>query len=204
MTYDQLKGLYNSHNHVFREENLALNIFGARSKESQSNKFDDVIGCAWIENGEKNIVQFPGTTDPGKYYLQNPMNTNGTIIMIPGQYIEVYGKGLHAGKYDAFRQYKQMAYVRDYNKDTSLDFSLYRDEEKRKKHMFWGINGTNLHRASEWQIVQFVERYSAGCQVVQDPKNFQFLIDLRNKSINAGYNFFDYTLFEEGFNTKYF
>lgn len=204
MTYQQLKELYLSHGHKFREEDKALNIFGARSNVSQSNKFDDVIGCAWKFDGNENIFQCKATTDPGKYYLQNPMNVNGTIIIVPGQYIECYEKGLHAGKYDALRQCAKMSYVRDFNKDLELDFSLYRDVAKRRTHIFWGINGTNLHRASEWQIVQFVEKYSAGCQVVQDVKDFNFLIGLRDMSILAGYTKFDYTLFEEGYNLKYF
>jgi hypothetical protein len=198
MTYLELKYLYSIYNYKFREEEMALNLFGARSLESQSNKFDDVIGCAWIQDGEANVIQFPATTDPGKYYLQNPMKKEGTIIVVPGQYLDVYCKGLHAGKYDAFKQYKPMAYVRDNDRNIELDFSLYRDENKRKKYLFWAIQGTNLHRASEWQIVQWVEKYSAGCQVVQDPKNFAKLIDLRNKSIKFGYNSWDYTLFDEG------
>jgi len=125
------------------------------------------------------------------------MNKNGTIIMVPGQYIEVYSRGLHNGKYECFKQHGKMYYVRDNSKDSKLDFDLYRDPEKLKIHGFWGINGTNLHRASEWKIVQWIENYSAGCQVVQDPKVFKQLITLRDKSVFQGYKLWDYTLFEE-------
>lgn len=177
---------------------MALNLFGIRSRESKSDKFDDLGGVAWIdENGQKELFNFWMTTDPGKHWLTTPMSKEGTIILVPGQYKNVYAKGLHAGKYDAFKQVKEMYYVRDYNKDLVLDFDLYRDKEQLKIRGFWGINGTNLHRASEFKIVELVGPYSAGCQVVQRPETFKKLIELRNKSMEYGFQKFDYTLFEE-------
>jgi len=198
MTYKEIENLYLNKGYKFRKEKMALNPFGIRSKTSQSDKFDDLGGVAWIdENGQETLFNFWMTTDPGKHWLQNPMKAEGTIIIVPGQYIEVYEKGLHNGKYDCFKQCKPMYYVRDYNKDTTLDFSLYRDKEQLKIRGFWAIQGTNLHRASEWKIVELIGPYSAGCQVVQKPETFKKLIGLRDKSILQGYKRFDYTLFEE-------
>lgn len=198
MQYEDVKKLYLSKGYRFREEKMALNLFGIRSKESQSDKFDDLGGVAWIdENGQKQLLNFWMTTDPGKHWLTTPMNSKGTIILVPGQYKEVYEKGLHAGKYDAFKQVGSMRYVRDYNKDTTLDFDLYRNPESLKIRGFWGINGTNLHRASEFKIVELVGPYSAGCQVVQRPETFKKLIALRDLSMQHGFTKFDYTLFEE-------
>lgn len=203
-TYDGVEDLYLSHGYRFRKEPMALNLHGVRSRISQSNKFDDLGGIAWIdEKGQKNLFNFWMTTDPGKYYLQNPMKKDGCIIVVPNQYIEVYGRGLHNGSYECFKQAKPMLYVRDYNKDTIIDFELYRDPEQLRLRAFWGMNGTNFHRASQWKILQAVERYSAGCQVVQRPETFKKLIDLRDKSVEFGYSFWDYTLFEEGFKTNY-
>ena len=204
MNYESTKKLYLSKGYKFREEKMALNLHGIRSRFSQSDKFDDLGGIAWIdENGEKQHFNFWMTTDPGKYYLQNPMDKNGCIIMIPGQYIEVYGRGLHNGKYECFKQVRKMEYVRDNNKDTLLDFDLYRDPIKRAAFAFWGINGTNFHRAHINAILKWIGRYSAGCQVAQRPETFKKLIDLRDKSVKFGYSFWDYTLFEEGFKTNY-
>jgi len=198
MNYDKIKQTYLSKRYKFREEKMALNLHGIRSRESKSDKFDDVGGVAWIdEAGKQQYWDFWITTDPGKYYLQNPMNKDGCIIMVPGQYIEVYGKGLHNGSYECFKQAKPMYYVRDYNKDTILDFELYRDPAQLKIRGFWGMNHTNLHRASKWKILQWIERYGAGCQVVQRPETFKKLIALRDKSTAFGFNFWDYTLFEE-------
>jgi len=197
MNYNELKQKYLKMGYKFRTEKMALNLFGERSFNSQSDKFDDIVGCAWVnENGVPCIVHYKATTDPGKYWLQNPMKKDGTIIMVPGQYLEVYGIGKHKGEYEAFVQIAHMAYVRDNNRDTILDFSLYRDRKKVGKEVFWGINGTNIHRSSLWHNVPFVGRYSAGCQVLQNATEFATLIDLRNKSFSKGFNKFDYTLFE--------
>lgn len=198
MTYNEVKQLYAKNGYKFREEVGAINIFGIRSKTSKSDKFDDLGGVAYkIVGGQTFVDHFWMTTDPGKHWLTSPMNKDGTIILVPGQYKNVYTKGLHNGDYDCFKQVGQMAYVRDYNKDTTLDFDLYRNPEERKIRLFWGVNGTNLHRASKWKILEFVGPYSAGCQVVQRAETFEKLLKLRDWSATYDYTHWDYTLFEE-------
>lgn len=198
MDYNSIKQLYLKKGYTFREEKMRLNLFGIRSKNSQSDKFDDLGGIAWVdENGKPQLFNFWMTTDPGKTGLLNPGNVKGCIIIVPGQYLEVYGKGLHNGKYECFKQAKKMHYVRDNNRDDILDFNLYRDPKLLKLHGFWDIRGTNMHRASEWQIVNWIGPYSEGCQVVQRPETFKKLIELRDLSYKYGFTFVDYTLFEE-------
>ncbi len=198
MTYNQVKQSFMQKGYEFREQKMALNLFGIRTKESQSDKFDDIVGCAFInESAVPSILSYAATTDPGKHWLQNPMRKEGCAILVPGQYKEVYSAGKHQGKYEAFVQTSKMFYVRDNNKDALLDFSLYRDPEKYKKNMIWDIIGSNIHRASEWNIINFIGQWSASCQVVQDPKNFKKLIEVRDRSVKAGFTKFDYTLFEE-------
>jgi hypothetical protein len=197
-TYENVRDLYLSKGYTFREGKYALNLGAIRGKESKSDKFDDLGWCAYRdENDEPQIQFFWLTTDPGKHWLLNPMNVDGCAIMVPGQYKEVYGAGKHKGEYEAFVQIKPMAYVRDDDKNETLDFSLYRDNFKRSFHVFWDIIGSNLHRASKWKIVNLVSNWSAGCMVLQQSKTFDKLIDLRNKSITFGYKKWDWTLFEE-------
>lgn len=195
--YSEIRDKYLKMGYKFRKGQFELNLYGIRSKDSQSDKFDDIVGCAWVnENFVPCTVEYKATTDPGKYWLQNPMNKKGCAIMVPGQYLEAYEAGKHKGEYEAFTQCTHMAYVRDNNKDTILDFSLYRDKNKAKSEVFWDIIGTNLHRASEWQIVNLISKFSAGCQIIQNPKEFAYLIQLRDKSVLKGYKKWDYTLFE--------
>lgn len=63
-----------------------LNLIGIRSKNSQSDQFDDTF-CILYEDkdGVMTLESFPCTTDPGKHYLMNPMNVKGCAIMVPGQ-----------------------------------------------------------------------------------------------------------------------
>jgi hypothetical protein len=177
---------------------MHLNIGAMRNKESQSDKFDDFGWCAWLDDkGKECLITFAMTTDPGKHWLLNPMNSKGTIITVPGQYIEVFGMGKHNSDYECFKQIAPIRYVRDNNKDTKLNFNLYRDPELLKVHGFWGICATNLHRASLWKILLNVGMYSAGCAVVQSAAIFAKLIALRDKSTLFGQKKWDYTLFEE-------
>ena len=180
-----------------------LCIVGVRVNDSQSNKFDDFIGIAYL-NGSmvQQLAWYPATTDPGKYYLQNPLNRAGTLILIPGFYENVYQKGLHGkeGKnpYPALEQVGSMKYVRDNNKDMSLDFSLYRDPDKLKDNLIAGVFKTNIHRASQYKILQTIEQYSAGCQVIRDVANFGKLMALVNEQIIHGHgDTCSYALLEE-------
>ena len=50
-----------------------------------------VYGNAW------ETLLCDATTDPGLYYLEHPMNVDGTAILIPGQYIGSHKTGLHKG-----------------------------------------------------------------------------------------------------------
>jgi hypothetical protein len=197
MTYQDYEKLYQKHGYKFRTEKWALNLGATRSKNSKSDKFDDLGHCLWIDDEGPHLQNFWMTTDPGKHWLLTPMDSKGTIIVVPGQYLNVYGKGLHAGKYECFKQMSPMAYVRDNDRNTDLDFSLYRDPKKKRDNLFWGLNGTNFHRADKSKLALLVGPYSAGCQVVQKIETFDKLIGLRDLSFEHGFKRWDYTLFEE-------
>ena len=187
----------------YTQGSFNINLFGIRSDDSQSNKFDDIVGVAfYIDFSTPAVFGFKATTDPGKYWLQNPMSREGTAILVPGQYKGSHAIGVHgrSGKspYKALEQINHMTYVRDNNKDMKLDFELYRDPELLKKHGFSANIKSNIHRASLNVLVQFVEKYSAACQVIQSADDFAKLIVMCEESIKKGFsNKFSYTLFEE-------
>ena len=55
-----------------------LNIVGVRNKtvgDSITNKFDDTLYIAYKESGKWIVKSYAITTDPGKYYMQNPLNS---------------------------------------------------------------------------------------------------------------------------------
>lgn len=184
----------------FTSGSYHLNIIGIRSNESASDKFDDQMHVIYRlpHNTEFEHLVAECTTDPGKYWLNNPMNVKGCAIMVPGQYIDAYQIGLHKGEYKALVQRLPILFVRDDDKNSTLDFSLYRDPEKRKVHATLQIIGANIHRASAFKKALNVGMYSAACQVIQDSTKFDTLTDLASLQISSGAGmYFAYTLLEE-------
>lgn len=200
LSFDRLREIFNNKNYKFYTSGIYnLNLIGVRSLESKSDSFDDHFHV--IYRGEDDRFKhhiFPCTTDPGKHWLLNPMNVKGCAIMVPGQYKSAYTIGLHAGKYRALKQHNPMWFVRDNDKNSTLDFSLYRDPEKKKQNAFFEVIGANIHRASAVKSLLNVGLYSAGCQVLQNPKDFFLLMSLADKQIANGHGkYFTYTLIEE-------
>ena len=55
-----------------------------------------------------------------------------------------------------------------------------------------------MHRSNETRASTQVDRWSAGCQVFQDPDHFKFAMNLCQRQIDErGYDTFSYTLLEE-------
>lgn len=200
-TVENLKAVFAAKGYKYASGNLDLNIVGIRSTTSQSNSFDDRMIVAYLDKvGQQVLKEYPMTTDPGKPWLLKPLDPGGCAVIVPGQYIDAYMIGIHGRtkpaprQYEALEQVGMINYVRDNNKDSTIDFSLYAD----KKNIFPGLLKTNIHRASQWAVTRFVETYSAGCQVLEDPANFEELMAAARASRDfLKKNRFTYTLLEE-------
>ncbi len=166
-----------------------LNIVGIRSDDMTANTFNDWLTVFYKLKGQWVFFAFPATTDPGLYWRENPMNVNGTAIIVPGQYRGAYSLGLHQ-KYNALRQTGELTVWRDADKDQALDMSLDIPQET-------GHFGCNIHRAS-YHISHRVDKWSAGCQVVQDHTHFKFFMALCEMAAASFGNSFTYTLITEG------
>ena len=164
-----------------------LNLVGIRNSTSEANRFDDWICVFYWYDGIWNQFAFPGTTDPGTFYLANPLNLRGTAIMKPGQYRRAYRVGKHKG-YKALQQSGPITVYRDNNKDDELD-TTGNDEDE-------GLHAVNIHRANRVRASTRVDRWSAGCQVMQDPDHFDFFMTLCSRGADKFGNSFTYTLLE--------
>ena len=176
--------------YVIYEKPLQLNIVGVRSDSVTPNKFDDFI-YVFYKNAKNDWEGFsyPATTDTGTYWLKNPMNSGGSALLKEGQYVDAYERGLHKGQYKALVQKKPVTIYRDYNRDAILDFNNGKEST--------GIFGINIHRASATQPSQLVDLWSAGCQVFQDPNDFNHFIKLVDVAEATNGNKFTYTLIDE-------
>ena len=166
-----------------------LNIVGIRADNPTVNKFNDVVVVFWKYEGYWNIFQTQITTLAGSNFLINPMNDKGCAILVPDQYRGAYKLDLHRGKYLGLCQRKDVAVYRDNNKDFIYDYE--------SSPIDTGMFGINFHRASAYEEVENVSRNSAGCQVVQDPNDYEFLINLFKQSQKQWGEWFTYSLIKE-------
>jgi hypothetical protein len=167
-----------------------LNIIGIRSDSTIPNRFDDEIHVFYKNSLNQWIhYVFPATTDPGTYWLKNPMNLQGTAILSQGQYKDAYQVGLHRGKYYALVQAKPVTVLRDYDRNAILDFQNGRPET--------GMFGVNIHHASINGTTKTVDNYSAGCQVFANINEFNLFMQLCEKHKQLYGNSFTYTLIDK-------
>jgi hypothetical protein len=171
-----------------------LNIVGVRSNTTKPNKFDDKIYAFWKEpTGDWKGKYWTATTDPGTYYLNNPLSNLGTAILKQGQYKDAYAIGLHKGQYTALVQTKPVTVIRDYDRNAVLDFYNGREET--------GLFGINIHKAGKDSTE--VDQWSAGCQVFSKSTDFAEFIDLAQKQKSLYGNKFTYTLIDERSYNRY-
>jgi len=184
------------------DKNYNLNIVGVRANPGEPNKFDDIINVFWKYQGKWTLRVFPATTDPGKYYLANPMNVEGTSVVKEGYYAKLWQLGLHQGKYLALRQVNKVKVYRDNDLDEMPETQGMKEYE--------GIFGINCHRANANGQSTNIDKWSAGCQVLQNkqinnPDNqmvkvfeFDYFMHLCNlQAEKAQKNYFDYTLLNQ-------
>lgn len=185
----RIKAILNSQSYEVYVKPYQLNIVGLRSKNTNANSFDDEIHVFYrTEKGDWNYHSYKATTDPGTFWLNNPSYTQGTAILAQGQYKDAYAIGLHRGKYEALRQVKPVTVIRDYNRDSLLDFNNGMQET--------GVFGINIHRAESDGTTKYIDKYSAGCQVFQNAGDFNQFMDLCKTHKSLYGNTFTYTLID--------
>ena len=173
-TYNQLRNLCKAKKYKWFDAPWDLNFIGIRNTNTKSNDFDDTIAIAYVDSDYRpRVFCAPFTCDPGLDYLLTPMNPKGAAIIPEGQYLGLWQLGKHKG-YTALVQRKAITLKRDNDKDNLIEGELSAGAE---------IAGLNFHRALENEIVKTVGKFSAGCQVVKIPEDFNYIISLVNLQI---------------------
>lgn len=183
--------LMKSKNYRIFERPNELNIVGVRHNSNIPNKFDDLLYVFW--KNAQNVWEgkyFTITTDPGTYYLLNPLSPLGAAILKAGQYINSHVMGLHQGKYEALVQRGNLTVIRDYDRNAILDFNNGREETGA------GF-GINIHRANKEGTTLTIDKNSAGCQVFESAADFDNFMALVKKHVDLYGNGFTYTLIDE-------
>ena len=140
-----------------------MNIVGVRNANGRPNEFDDKIYVAYQDKDLNWICEgYDATTDAGLYFMNKPMRSSGTAILIdPYQYRSIFQLGKHRGQYACLVQSRVMPVWRDANKNDIID-----------EFNIGSATAIQIHRASSRWRSQRVDRWSAGCQVIADPADF--------------------------------
>ena len=170
-----------------------VNIIGIRSDQDIFNEFDDALLVIYRDK-KKNweVRSYSITTDPGKIWMEKPMNSKGCAILVPDQYRGVYKIDGHGvTRYTALCQrLGKVKVFRDANKDHVHDRDAGTITE--------GNYGINIHRSRKYGEADEVDQYSAGCQVFKNTDDFNDFMKLIQKSADRFGNAFTYTLITEG------
>jgi hypothetical protein len=185
----RIKALLNYKRYQLFSRPYELNIVGLRNRSIHPNRFDDELHVFYATkplHWEYHVFRI--TTDPGTFWLMNPMQPQGTAILAEGQYKNAYAIGLHRGEYNALVQVKPVNIVRDYDRNAMLDF--YNGKKVK------GYFGINVHRANKTGKTIHVDKNSAGCQVFENASDFQRFMQLCETHRSLYGNQFTYTLID--------
>jgi len=188
---DNYKKHCRSHEYQFFTGSWNINLFGIRTPDSSPESFNDLIGVIYQdEHKVYHCKLFKATTELGVKYLKNPVNGLGAGIIAEGQYPSVWKYAKHWGKfkYPMLRQVSTFKVYRDNNKDDVIDLDAETLENNTN-------GGFQLHKAYHNSYATKIGGISAGCQVIQDPWEYEYLMAILNQSIKVtGYDRFTYTL----------
>ena len=168
-----------------------VNLVGIRGRNRGSDLWDDMLCVLYQDSSGSNIIKVFSdfTTDPGSYYLQNPLPEvayKGTAVPAPGQYRGLWKIGLHRGS-KALQQVGYLNVYRDNNRDKCIDMT----GTYERCNDF----AINLHHGGGSSTVG---QNSAGCQVLKSETDLVTLLDICSKQSTYGYgSTFTYTLIDE-------
>lgn len=142
-------------------------------------------------SGKDSLKIYPITTNPGVYWLNNPMSKMGSAILKPGQWVDCWSIGFHQRKSDhrALVQTGKVTVYRDNNKDNN--YQLLENNTQT------GLFGINIHGSSKSGKSHKIGKWSAGCQVFSTWSHKEEFIDICEKSKTLTKNKFTYTLLDE-------
>lgn len=195
MTYSEIKSLYDKNQYPFDTAPYKINNYGLRNKDLLTvDTWNDIRGVAYVDEfGQEQCLEWKATTKPGLTSLSGqPMNKNGTFILMPGFYKDCWIIGKHnRGKeheHDALVQRASGVFKgwRDNNKDGKFDFS---------GKEFTDVEGLNDHTTRPNEIKR-VGAFSYACQVTWDDKEHLIKMAVCMRGAELYSNIFSYALFQ--------
>jgi len=170
-----------------------INLFGIRnSKDIEKDVINDTLGFFTLDD----IFTCTGTTDPSVYWTTDKQNRNsaGTFHLIEGFHKAIWCVGTHKGYEALVNDYRYCKPTKGW-RDANYNFV-----KDNKDIIVCDYFGVNFHRMHKNIIVKLIGKYSAGCQVVQNPKEFEYIkAKLKNSFMyknNPNKTVYNYMLFD--------
>lgn len=163
-------------------EGVSARLTGGYAKNQDlPNHWNDTI-IVLLKDGNT-LFKAAATTEPGRYYTNNPMNPLGAARVVQNTfYPQLWKFGRHQG-YPALVQDGEIKVARDKNKDYARAGDIIDQGNEF---------GINLHHGNDNPTIGL---YSAGCQVIQKKRDFKALLALL-QDLKPTSGLFSYILFE--------
>ncbi|TGK04161.1 hypothetical protein [Leptospira langatensis] len=161
-------------------------LFGVRGISSEEgsvnlnndaiNEYNDALFLIRNLNGSLECKTYVCTIDPGRYWLNHPMNPNGTARIAEGVY--KYTLGIHRG-HKALTQYAKVTVNRYAIHGAGKPWFQWKSESPSMKDT--GFFAIDIHAKSSTS--KYVEMASAGCTVLNSTwtdepwKEFYSIVD---------------------------
>lgn len=153
------------------------NIIAVRTALQVPDVFNDPIFIAYKKNGVDTLFTATITTEPGITYQKKLLNPKGCWVMMPNQMIDAYSPGFHQGKPDhrCLRSTGKIFGLRD------ADLDGIAGNSGTPVWVDGTTVGANIHGANKAGITSKVGPWSAGCQVYNDWKKKEEMMDIVEK-----------------------
>lgn len=208
LTYDVIKAVHEKRNYPFpvSPDKLLLKITGIRTNNLIASVFNDYFAYCWEEAGVPKFFACVGTTHPGAYYLEHPMNAAGAAVVIPGFHKDVWKLGRHKQNplNRALIQVNSFMIWRDNDGKNLLPRMEYKDgtwqafdaNNKLLQPEKSGLVGIEHHGTKpDWAHGLEIGKWSAGCQVIENWSSKEKVMDLATQQTTAaGIDTFSYAL----------
>jgi len=171
-----------------------INLIGVRNPAGiEKDVINDFVGYFTKEA----VVLSPGTTEPSVYWTTSgEKNTSGTFHLKEGFHEKIWCVGTHKGYEALVNDYRYCKPTRGW-RDANYNFA--QDSKDVEVCDYFGIN---FHRMHPLAIVDKIGKYSAGCQVFQNAKNFNDMMTfIKSSQMYKGTpekTVFNYMLFAMG------
>lgn len=191
-----LRFYYDEKNYPINE----FNIIGIRDeRDIKKDVINDYLG--FFTESEIFIVR--GTTDPGVYWTLNKeeRNKKGTFHLKEGLHEKIWTLGTHKGYEALVNDYKFCKPTKGWR---DANYNFVKDSKDIEVCDYFGVN---FHRMHPISLVDTIGKYSAGCQVVRDVKDFKYILDKfkstnmfkKNNHCTVNYMLFNINEIPEGF-----